>query len=300
MSGCATLPPGAHTVGAPLLDEVPFWPQQRYQCGPAALATVLEYSQVDMTPAALVDAVYLPERQGSLQPEMLAAARRNGRLPLPVTTQPTALAEVLQGGYPVLVLQNLGVRWLPVWHYAVVIGMPDGEDSVVLRSGHDAQRRMSRKRFWASLERAGNWAYVVARPSVIPLFIDAATWLDAAVAMEEAGAADAARRAYAAAADRWPDQSRAWQYLGTARFSAGDGFGAVDALQRAQHLSPLDPVIANNLAYALGQLGCADQALAVIDAVIETPEAMSWRAALRATRAASQGLHAGECPLAPQ
>ena len=56
------------------LTAVPFHPQELYQCGPAALATVLNWSGEQVRPSALVDEVYLPGRQGSLQLEMLVRA----------------------------------------------------------------------------------------------------------------------------------------------------------------------------------------------------------------------------------
>jgi hypothetical protein len=88
LTGCASLAPQTatlretfHTKGLPErveLTEVPFFPQTEYQCGPAALATVLAASGAKVTPDELVPQVYLPERKGSLQVEMLAAARRHG------------------------------------------------------------------------------------------------------------------------------------------------------------------------------------------------------------------------------
>src|SRR5215212_7308681 len=57
------------------LKTVPFFPQEEYQCGPAALATVLSFSGIPITPEPLVSQVFLPSRKGSLQIEMLAAPR---------------------------------------------------------------------------------------------------------------------------------------------------------------------------------------------------------------------------------
>src|SRR4051812_47501607 len=48
------------------LTSVPFFPQDDYQCGPAALATALAYSGVNITPDPLVKQVFLPSRNGSL------------------------------------------------------------------------------------------------------------------------------------------------------------------------------------------------------------------------------------------
>ena len=63
------------------LGSTPFFAQDRYQCGPAALATVLVADGVDVTPDELVSHVYIPERKGSLQAEIIATTRRYDRIP---------------------------------------------------------------------------------------------------------------------------------------------------------------------------------------------------------------------------
>ena len=84
-AGCAPIPPSVSklpaTGGAIELDDTPFYPQERYQCGPAALTTVLVDSGATVSLDEIVDKVYLPGRQGSLQFELLAATRTEGRLP---------------------------------------------------------------------------------------------------------------------------------------------------------------------------------------------------------------------------
>ena len=76
VSACASIPASVRAIddGATVveLDHTPFIPQERYQCGPAALTTVLTVSGVDVDLQQIVDQVYLPEKQGSLQLEMLA------------------------------------------------------------------------------------------------------------------------------------------------------------------------------------------------------------------------------------
>ena len=84
-SGCASSLQTDRLVRAPEdfaqrieLKEVPFFPQEAYQCGPAALATVLVAAGASVTPEALAPQAYLPERHGSLQLELVAATRRRG------------------------------------------------------------------------------------------------------------------------------------------------------------------------------------------------------------------------------
>src|SRR5207237_7460971 len=69
LGGCSSLMPqtaGLRESLAPQLHErvelkdVPFFAQDEYQCGPAALATVLANAGLKLTPEQLVPEVYLP------------------------------------------------------------------------------------------------------------------------------------------------------------------------------------------------------------------------------------------------
>ncbi|HJU50574.1 MAG TPA: hypothetical protein VJ575_07595, partial [Pseudogulbenkiania sp.] len=44
------------------LTDTPFFPQEQYQCGPAALATVLTASGKTVAPEELTSQVYVPAR----------------------------------------------------------------------------------------------------------------------------------------------------------------------------------------------------------------------------------------------
>jgi hypothetical protein len=143
LAGCASYPaagfkPGARAQAVP---DTPFYPQTRYHCGPAALLSVLEFSGARTTMPALVERVYLPDREGSLQAEMLAAARASGRVPYRVDASLDAILAELGAGRPVLVLQNLGISWAPRWHYAVVYAADPESGSIRLRSGTEAERQ---------------------------------------------------------------------------------------------------------------------------------------------------------------
>ena len=49
------------------LTQIPFFPQEDYQCGPAALAMILVNAGLEVVPEDLVEKVYIPDRRGSLQ-----------------------------------------------------------------------------------------------------------------------------------------------------------------------------------------------------------------------------------------
>ena len=98
------------------LSQTPFFPQTEHQCGPAALATVLQPHHVDVSPQTLSSQLYIPAREGSLQVEMAVTARRYGMLPYPLNPEFADLLAEIAAGHPVLVLQNLRFDWWPQWH----------------------------------------------------------------------------------------------------------------------------------------------------------------------------------------
>ena len=78
---------------------------------------MLQNTHVDVSPEELTEKVFIPARKGSLQLEMVGAARSYERLAVQLEPTLDAILLELQHGHPVLVLQNLGMRWLPVWHW---------------------------------------------------------------------------------------------------------------------------------------------------------------------------------------
>ena len=212
LSGCSAVPrapgAGAADVATHELSDVPFFPQDAYQCGPAALASVLTYSGIARSPEDLVAAVYVPARQGSLQAEMIAAARSYGRMVYPVKTPEEIQAQLLSG-LPVLVFQNLGLPQFPRWHYAVVIGWKPGRE-VILRSGTTRRVALKEATFLRTWEWGGAWAQVIFPPDRLPALAEPRRYLSSALDLESVGQPAAALSAYQAAAQRWPDHDLAW------------------------------------------------------------------------------------------
>ncbi|MFV9615495.1 MAG: PA2778 family cysteine peptidase [Gammaproteobacteria bacterium] len=268
LSSCASTPQSrqilANGAGSlPLaveLTDTPFYPQTQYQCGPAALATVLQTHGVTTTPEKLSKQVYIPERKGSLQIEMAVATRRHKMLPYKLAPRLIDLFAEIAAGNPVLVLQNLGFEWYPQWHYAVVVGYDTNNQEVILRSGTTKRWFTAYEVFERTWKRADFWALVIVPVGEIPATAEPLRYLKTAYAFEQTGNQALALKAYQSASRQWPDIAVIWITLGNLAFANQEWTGAVSAFNTAISLEPESIVSWNNLAYALHAYGCGTQA----------------------------------------
>jgi tetratricopeptide (TPR) repeat protein len=271
----AALPPRAE------LAAVPFFPQQDYQCGPAALATALTHAGVPVSPEALVSQVYLPAREGSLQAEMLAATRRHGLLAYPLAPRLQDLLLEVSAGNPVIVLQNLSLAFAPIWHYAVVVGYDRESEEIILRSGTTRRLAMTLSTFERTWARSRHWAMVVLQPDRLASTAAEADHIAAAAALERSSPA-AAQRAYASALVRWPSNIVARLGLGNAAYAQGKLTEAETAYHQATLEHPQSGDAWNNLAQVRFELGRKNEALAAAQRAVALggPRAALYRKTL--------------------
>lgn len=270
LTACAGLQPlSPHTQSVLLehkpieLDSVPFYPQEEFQCGPAALATVLNHAGIKASPEDLVPQVYLPERKGSLQTEMLAATRRQGLLAYPIQPNVEGLLSALANNNPPLVLLNLSLPIYPMWHYAVVVGIDPQEYEITLRSGLNRREVMPIRTFLNLWERSSNWGFVVLNPEKkVPDFANADAWLQAGLGLERSHP-KAASKAYQVGVNRWPKDPLLWFGLGNSQYATGNLKLAEKSFHQAVQLNPAFADGWNNLAearYGLKQKKAATEA----------------------------------------
>jgi tetratricopeptide (TPR) repeat protein len=246
--------------GSMEIPSVPFYPQEAYQCGPAAMAMVLQWTKVNVSPQDLIPKVFVPAKKGSLQPALLSAARRYNRLAYPIKGVEALLKE-LAAGHPVIVLQNFGLQWFPRWHYSVPIGYNLAKDIFILHSGKEARRRMSWTLFMRAWKRADYWGLVVLPSGQLPASADEQSYLRAVLGLEQARQFKGATVAYTAALERWHSSLGALMGLGNCRYALGDLIGAELAFRHAADVHPRSGASFNNLAHVLAEQGRYAEAL---------------------------------------
>jgi len=223
----------------------------------------------EVTPEALVSQVYLPQRKGSLQAEMLAAARRHGMLAYRLSPELSDVLTEVAAETPVIVLQNLGLSWYPVWHYAVVVGYDLEREQIILRSGLEHRLVMPLSIFQRTWQRGGSWAMLAIPSDKLPATATQEGYLTAVLALEKNGKFAAAQAAYQTALNRWPEDLAALIGLGNTHYMLGNLNRAEQAFRKATTIHPESAVAYNNLAQSLADQGKRGEALAAAQHAVE-------------------------------
>ena len=251
------------------LTKTPFFAQKEYQCGPAALATMLQAQDVKVTPDALKDEVYVPERKGSFQIEIVAATRRHALLPYILRPQLSDVLAEINAGRPVLVLQNEGVSWYPQWHYAVIIGYNLQEGRLILRSGTIKRYVMSIYTFERTWQRSQSWAMVTLKPGEMPVRPDEWRYLQAVVGFEQTHNWPLLETLYRAGLQQWPDSRDLHMGYGNVLYLQHRREAAATQYQTVLQQDPDFAPAHNNLAMVLAEMGQYQRALSQVRRAIE-------------------------------
>ena len=233
------------------LVNTPFFPQELYQCGPAALATVLNAIDIKVSPETLMPEVYIPARQGSLQIEMLAAARRHGAIAVKIPPKLDALLAEVAAGNAVLVMQNLGLSWAPSWHYAVVVAYDLDQEKLWLRSGSFNRFEMTLSTFQRTWSRSDYWGFVALKPGIMPATATDDELIAALIAFEKSAPPAVQKTAYLAAVNQRPNNLVLLMGLGNSAYATGDLEASANAFKQAIIAHPNAVAPYNNLATVL-------------------------------------------------
>jgi len=268
------------------LDTVPFYPQEAYQCGPASLAMTLTWSGIPVDPEAITPEVFTPSLKGSLQSAMISAARRRGRVAYPISG-PEAMLEEVAAGHPVIILQNLGLSWYPVWHYAVVVGYDLEIGIVLLHSGVTSRKRLSQRVFDNTWARGGYWGLLVLPPSLLPATATEHNYVSAVLRLEKARQWQAAIEGYNTALVRWPNSLSARMGLGNSYYALGDLVSAEATFREAARRFPTNGMAYNNLAQVLWERDNRKEALEAARKAVDLggPLAEEYRRTLKEIQA---------------
>ena len=137
--------------------QVPFVPQKRDTCGPAALAMVLRFWGRSVTHDDLAAELDARELKGVAGSRLAEAARSRGLTAVAYRGDAEQLRDFVGKGRPLIVAWDMGRGR---FHNVVVVGF-DGEDVVVHDPAQGASRTVARGTFEERWAGAGHWTLLV-------------------------------------------------------------------------------------------------------------------------------------------
>lgn len=268
--------------------NVPFIPPRSELCGSTSIEMVSSYWQ-STTPfipklsmSELDTHTLIPAKKGTLQIEMVTAARANGLIAYPLEPTFDALLTELGVHHPVIVLVNRSFAWHPLWHYTPVIGY-DGEGrNVRVHFSDQPNEALSIATFGALWKRSGNWGVILLPPGELPATVSAKTFLRAAYEFEKTGNVEGAISAYESALTRWPQDTDILFALANAQYNTLHHSKAEGNYRKLLALKPSDTLALNNLSMLLCFSGRSDEALKLLDNVVS--DDIKIQSLIKATR----------------
>ena len=159
LASCAATPNNANPRVVTAVNNVPFYPQEDYQCGPASLAGVLNYWGMDISPEDIGAEIYSKSAKGTLNVDMVLYVERKG---LNVTWYHGSIENIkrnIELGYPLIVLVDYGFWTIQQNHFMVVVGY--GDQGVLVNSGREQLKQISLEDFLEPWRKTKYWTMLI-------------------------------------------------------------------------------------------------------------------------------------------
>ncbi len=164
ITACSTAPvlTGEHGAAARSIPEVPFHPQDDYQCGPSSLAAVLNFHGTDVTPAQIAAAIFSATARGTLDWDMVFFAESKGFKVRRYAGSEEDVKDNVEKGKPLIALVDHGYWVYEKRHFLVITGYY--REGFIVNSGNNRQLSMPRDEFLKVWKRAGFLTLLIERP----------------------------------------------------------------------------------------------------------------------------------------
>lgn len=265
------------------ISDVEFIQQKENHCGPASLAMVLSHHKKHTPVDELASQMFTPLKEGTFQTDLISATRRQGMMTVPVNSVENLLKEIAAGN-PVVVFQNLGLKKLPKWHYAVATGYNLKNETMTLHSGSEKNMKLDVRVFEHTWSLANYWGIVVLPPGKLSQTATELDHMQSAVGLEQLKKFDEAEKAYLSILQKWPFSLSALIGMGNIRFSQSRYSEAVIFLTAATIKHPESSIAWHNLALAQGAASMLSQAQNSSQkaiSLVETHKAETFRKSLK-------------------
>lgn len=144
-----------------IIHDVPFYAQDTYQCGPASLAGVMNFWNINITPEEIAKEIYSESAGGTLDIDMVVYPQSKGLVAEQYSGNMEDLRKNIDAGYPLIALVDYGFSILQSNHFMVIIGY--NEHGVIVNSGKEKNKFILKEDFIKAWEKAKFWTLLIKR-----------------------------------------------------------------------------------------------------------------------------------------
>ena len=156
---CAGVSPSNNTQPLRMIQNVPFYPQEEYQCGPASLAGVLNHWNINVSPQEIASEIYSKSARGTMNIDMVLYVEKIGLKARQYRGSFEDVKTKIDSGYPLIVLVDEGFLIYQKNHFMVVIGY--GGEGIFANSGREQGKFIPTKEFLRSWKRTKFWTLFI-------------------------------------------------------------------------------------------------------------------------------------------
>jgi predicted double-glycine peptidase len=142
-----------------MIQNVPFHPQEEFQCGPASLAGVLNHWSINVSPEEIASEIYSKSAKGTLNIDMVLYVEKRGLKARQYRGSLEDVKSKIDAGYPLIVLVDEGFLVYQKNHFMVVIGYRG--EGILANSGRGQHKFIPVKDFLRSWERTKFWTLLI-------------------------------------------------------------------------------------------------------------------------------------------
>lgn len=141
---------------AKIIRNVPFVRQRDKFCGPAAMASVMNFYGQNISQDQIAKEVYSPELKGALISDMEDFARGMGFNASTINGDENTLISLIDENVPSIILVDLGIWVVSVPHYYVVYGYNESTETFIINTGFTSSKEINFKdldKEWEKMNR---------------------------------------------------------------------------------------------------------------------------------------------------
>lgn len=142
-----------------IINSVPFFPSEEFQCGPSSLAMVLSFWGMNITPETIAKDIYSEGARGTADFDMLIFAQKKGFKATQYSGSIEDIKEKIKAQKPLIVMTDEGFWFYKKYHYMVVVGFDDS--NVIVNSGTEQHKKIDFESFTKKWGKTGYWTLLI-------------------------------------------------------------------------------------------------------------------------------------------